>query len=65
MVGEFYLLTVPPMSMRQIPLAARTTARTDIYIRLNSFTPVAWVAYGSSVDNVTGDGWTELALPND
>jgi hypothetical protein len=64
-VGELYVVTVPPMSMQQIPLAARTTARTDIYVRLNSFTPVAWVAYGSSVDNLTGDGWTELALPND
>jgi hypothetical protein len=64
-VGELYVVTVPPMSMQQIPLAAQTTARTDIYVRLNSFTPVAWVAYGSSVDNVTGDGWTELALPND
>jgi hypothetical protein len=62
-IGEFYLVTVAPMSMQQIPLAGRTSPRTNIHIRLNSFTPVAWVAYGSSVDNVTGGGWTQVALP--
>jgi len=48
---------VQPYSMEQVPLPAG--AWGDLYIRIT--TDVAnfnwWSAYGTSVDNVTGDGW--------
>jgi len=49
--------TVQPYSMEQIPLPAG--AWGDCYIRITSSdtNPNWWSAYGTSVDNVTGDGW--------
>ena len=60
-------VTVPPMSMQQAALGGGSFQGfeflilnvTDTSTRSNS-----WVAYGSTIDNVTGDAWSELAVPN-
>ena len=53
---------VAPFSMRQVPLPERDygalTARFEV---IGSEFP--WTAYGSSVDNLTGDGWAVQATP--
>lgn len=48
---------VQPYSMEQVPLPAG--AWGDLYIRITSDASNLnwWSAYGTSVDNVTGDGW--------
>lgn len=57
-------VTVPPMSMRQVSIVG--FGGFDIFI--DNSTPAAtrstkWVAYSSVVDNITGDAWSELAVP--
>jgi hypothetical protein len=49
--------TVQPYSMEQVPLPAG--AWGDLYLRISSADSNLnwWSAYGTSVDNVTGDGW--------
>lgn len=49
--------TVQPYSMEQVPLPAG--AWGDLYLRISSDSSNFnwWSAYGTSVDNVTGDGW--------
>jgi hypothetical protein len=58
-------VTVPPMSMQQAALGGGAfqgfefmiVNQTDTSTRSNS-----WVAYGSTIDNVTGDAWSELGV---
>ena len=60
-------VTVPPMSMQQAALGGGAFQgfefivlnQTDTSTRSNS-----WVAYGSTIDNVTGDAWSELGVAN-
>jgi hypothetical protein len=60
--GDVYTVTVPPMSMQQVSLTASSTAISQITIATGA--PSLWLAYGSSIDNVSGDSWSELALPS-
>lgn len=56
-------ITVPPMSMQQVPLS--TTAATALQILVNprdTINPALWMAYGSSVDNTTADSWSSLGF---
>lgn len=64
---EFYEITVPPMSMQLISLNAllqqplfrvNITNTTEAGARSDR-----WTGFGSSVDNTTGDAWSELAIP--
>src|SRR5207237_493924 len=55
---------VPPMSMQQVALGSGffglqffIANATDSSRRSN-----LWVAYGSTVDNITGDAWSEMAV---
>jgi len=58
---------VPPMSMQQAAIGSGSAAgfefiilnETDTSTRSNS-----WVAYGSTIDNVTGDAWSEVGVAN-
>jgi hypothetical protein len=59
-----YTVSVPPMSMQQIPMTPRNVNAsfyidnvTDAVTRSDR-----WISYGASVDNVTGDSWSELAV---
>jgi hypothetical protein len=56
-------VTVPARSLLQIP--APNAAHVNLQVAVqNTSTPQAakWTAYGSSVDNVTGDSWSELGF---
>jgi hypothetical protein len=47
---------VQPYSMEQVALPAGIYG--DLYLRINSGANLNWwTAYGTSVDNITGDGW--------
>lgn len=61
-------VTVPPFAMQQV--SAQNFKATALQIRItpkSAISPAQWVAYGSSVDNVTGDSWSSIGmtvLPN-
>ena len=56
-------VTVPPMSLVQVPLPAIPVNALQLFIQPPSgMSPNLWMAYGSSVDNVTGDSWSSLAF---
>ena len=59
-----YTLTIPPMRMRQINLPgdAEVPQINVQNITANATRTTQWIAYGSSVDNVTGDSWSEIAI---
>jgi hypothetical protein len=57
------IVTVPPFAMQQV--SAQTFKATALQIRVtprSAISPAQWVAYGSSVDNVTGDSWSSIAM---
>ena len=59
-------VTVPPMSMQQGSIGNSSFFFPELIVTNN--TPQAtrsnlWVAYASTIDNVTGDAWTTLAVP--
>lgn len=58
-------VTVPPMSMQQIPATGASGIVVEILV--TNITPAAtksnlWTAYCSTIDNVTGDAWSELPV---
>jgi hypothetical protein len=61
--GGTFTITVPPMAMHQVPVPQwpNSTAAPLLRILGNGGGDTTWLAYGSSVDNVSGDGWTSLA----
>ena len=52
-----FVQAVQPYSMEQVPIPAGNWG--DLYLRIDSAATNFnfWTAYGTSVDNVTGDGW--------
>ncbi|MEO8215997.1 MAG: kelch repeat-containing protein [Acidobacteriota bacterium] len=55
-------IVVEPFSMRQVPVPEGDYgALTALFTVGGGEFP--WTAYGSSVDNLTGDGWTSQAAP--
>ena len=56
-------ITVPPFSMHQVSIPRFDNSTEVPLLRIigNGGGQTKWVAYGSSVDNVSGDGWTSLA----
>lgn len=59
---ELQNVVVPGLSMQQIPLTGPPAAVLQIRVT-NVSTAVRssnWIAYGSSVDNITGDSWSSL-----
>jgi hypothetical protein len=58
-------LTIAPMSMQQVSVGTGLSATQQIVIQNvtgGTTQSNSWIAYGSTVDNVTGDAWSELAL---
>ncbi|HJW92800.1 MAG TPA: hypothetical protein VJ901_04220, partial [Thermoanaerobaculia bacterium] len=58
------IVTVPPFSMVQTSLVGVPLANLQVNVQ-NISTPLrtnTWIAYGSSVDNTTGDGWSEIGF---
>jgi hypothetical protein len=61
------VITVPPMSMQQVLLGSGTSTFGVVELVVENVTDPAtrsnsWIAYSSTVDNVTGDAWSELAI---
>jgi len=59
-------VTVPPMSMQQGALGSSSFFGPEILIQNRTAAATRsnlWVAYGSTVDNITGDAWSEMAVP--
>jgi len=61
------VITVPPMSMQQVAVTIDTSGGGISQINVTNVTPSAtasnfWTAYGSTIDNVTGDAWSEMAV---
>ena len=57
-------ITLQPMSMQQVSVGSGLAPTQEILIQNITTTGRSntWLAYGSSVDNVTGDAWSELAV---
>jgi len=56
-------VTVPAMSMLQVPLSTTPVVALQIAVQPHgTVNPALWMAYGSSVDNVTGDSWSSLGF---
>ncbi|HYS56200.1 MAG TPA: hypothetical protein VER58_20770 [Thermoanaerobaculia bacterium] len=59
---EFVSVPVPGLSMQQVSLIG--PPRNNLQLAVTNTTAGAqslrWIAYGSSVDNVTGDSWSSL-----
>jgi hypothetical protein len=59
-------VTVPPFSMQQVALRLNAPPGPVLQIVVQprpGINPRLWAAYGSSVDNTTGDSWSSLAFP--
>ena len=57
------VVTVPAMSMQQVPLQAAASTALQIAVQpTEQIGTAVWMAYGSSVDNVTGDSWSSLGF---
>ncbi|HEX6161473.1 MAG TPA: hypothetical protein VF111_14955 [Thermoanaerobaculia bacterium] len=63
--GETVELEVPARSMQQINLPGSANGAFQIIVQNISVTTVvtSWQAWASSVDNVTGDAWSQVAFP--
>lgn len=62
--AEVTTVTVPPLSMVQTSLVGGPLPNLQVIVQ-NASPPVqtsTWIAYGSSVDNVTGDAWSEIGF---
>jgi hypothetical protein len=54
-------VSVPPMSLLQV--SAPGTAHVNMQVGVTSLTQGSkWLSFGSSVDNTTGDSWSELGF---
>jgi hypothetical protein len=58
-----FRVTVPPYSMQQTPVSAGIYGTLGVIFTpdASTATDFRWAAYGSSVDNRTGDGWVRQA----
>ncbi|HEY6844352.1 MAG TPA: hypothetical protein VI391_09300 [Thermoanaerobaculia bacterium] len=61
------LVVVPAMSMTQVSLGSGLSTAQEVLVQNvtsgSTPGPNSWIAYGSTVDNITGDAWSELAVP--
>jgi len=64
--GSVNLVIIPAMSMAQISLGSGLSATQEVLIQdvtTGGAAPNSWIVYGSTVDNITGDAWSELGVP--
>jgi hypothetical protein len=58
-------ITLPPMSMQQVSVGNGLATSSQVQVQNVTSSPARsnlWTAYSSTVDNVTGDAWSELAV---
>ena len=59
------LVIIPAMAMAQVSLGNGISPTQQVLVQ-NAATATQsnlWIAYASTIDNVTGDAWSELAIP--
>ena len=64
--GNVNLVLIPAMSMGQVSLGSGLSATQEVLIQdvtTGGAAPNSLIVYGSTVDNITGDAWSELAVP--
>lgn len=64
--GNFTLLeiTVPPQSVRHVGVGAIDLGNIFVEFKVRGdSTGLQWLAYGTTNDNISGDGWVSLATP--
>ena len=62
--GTSVPVTVPPFSMMHVAVPPANLGNVFIEYRLQGdATDVSWLAYATSNDNITGDGWVAVATP--
>jgi len=64
-LAQININLLPPMSMQQVPLPAFIVNPVFLRIEVTSLSPpglVPFTAYGASVDNITGDGWSTVGF---
>ena len=61
--AETFTITLPPMSMHLISLPRPPNSNDPYLVKVlsDAGSQFTWVAFGSSVDNVSGDAWSSLA----
>jgi len=55
-------VTIPPMSMQQVSLGFITPNEQVSIQNVSASQSNLWTAYSSTIDNTTGDAWSELAV---
>jgi hypothetical protein len=61
-----YLVHVPALGMQQVSLGSGLAPTQQIQVQngtAGATRSSSWIAYGSTVDNITGDAWSDLAIP--
>lgn len=61
--SERFPVSIPPFSPMQTPVPDRNYGAVALTVISDGQAP--WVAYGSSVDNASGDSWASVARPLD
>ncbi len=60
-----YVVTLPPRTMEQVSLGNDLLPNAEVLIQDTTATAspfTSWIAYASTIDNITGDAWSELAV---
>jgi len=60
-----YVVTLPPRTMEQVSLGNDLLPNAEVLIQDTTATTspfTSWIAYASTIDNITGDAWSELAV---
>lgn len=58
-------VTIPAMSMAQVPLGSGLSSTTQVQVQNATSSGTRsnlWTSYSSTVENTTGDAWSEIAL---
>lgn len=65
-VAELHEMTVEPFSMNQMSIPGAQQLNLEIHVEVQAQegggVGSRWTAYGSSVDNVTGDAWSSIGF---
>ncbi|HVS30413.1 MAG TPA: hypothetical protein VMS98_03060 [Thermoanaerobaculia bacterium] len=59
-------VTLPPMSMTQVTVGSGNAPSTQVIVQNDTPSGTRsnnWITYQSTVDNITGDAWSELGVP--
>ena len=59
---EATTVVLPPRTMRQVPSAGAFTGQQILISNVTTNGSNLWTAYGSTINNVSGDAWSELAV---